>query len=59
MPRAARLAAKIKSDKGVAAELVPGDRGSFEVFRDERLVFSKLQSNRFPTSEDEILALLV
>ncbi len=58
MPRAARLAASIKSAKGLDVELAPGGRGAFEVSRDGALVFSKLATNRFPTSDDEVLALL-
>jgi len=52
------LAAKIKQDKGLDAQLVPGARGSFEVFKDGQRVFSKLDLGRFPTSDDEVLAKL-
>lgn len=33
-----------------AAELKPGDRGSFEVFVDDELLFSKLELDRFPNT---------
>jgi len=52
------LAAKIKSATGASSELVHGARGAFEVFKDDALVFSKLATNRFPTSDDEVIALL-
>ena len=52
------MAAKIKATNGAESELVPGARGSFEVWKDGVLVFSKLKIARFPTSEDEVLALL-
>jgi selT/selW/selH-like putative selenoprotein len=53
------LAAEIKSKKGVPdVAVVPGARGSFEVFKDGRCVFSKLELGRFPHSEAEVLALL-
>jgi selT/selW/selH-like putative selenoprotein len=43
---------------GVAVELVPGRRGAFEVTRDGALVYSKLASGRFPTSDDEVIVAL-
>ena len=54
------MAAAIKSAKGSGVEtvLVKGARGSFEVFKDDALVFSKLGTGRFPGSEDEIVLLL-
>lgn len=36
-------------------ELLPGDRGAFEIRVDGRLVFSKLAEGRFP-EEAEVLA---
>jgi len=38
-------------------ELKPGDRGAFEVYLDEKLIFSKLQLDRFP-NEGEIINLI-
>jgi selT/selW/selH-like putative selenoprotein len=55
------LAAAIKKAPALAGsgsvevELVPGRRGSFEVTKDGALVYSKLQSGRFPTSNDEVI----
>jgi selT/selW/selH-like putative selenoprotein len=39
----------------VDVEIVPGARGSFEVYRDATRVFSKLEGGRFPNSDDEVL----
>jgi selT/selW/selH-like putative selenoprotein len=52
------LAAEIKKAKGLDATTVPGARGAFEVFRDGVLVYSKLKTGRFPTSEQEVVDLL-
>ena len=48
----------IESKKGYEVEIEPGDRGSFEVYKDGTRVFSKLTLGRFPGSEDEVIALL-
>ena len=37
-------------------ELAEGARGAFEVYKDGRLVFSKLTVGRFPSSDAEVLA---
>jgi hypothetical protein len=37
---------------------VKGDEGVFDVFADGHLVFSKHEQGRFPTSPDEVLALI-
>jgi selT/selW/selH-like putative selenoprotein len=34
----------------VTIEIIPGDRGSFEVIVDKIMVFSKLDLDRFPNS---------
>ena len=39
---------------GFWADIEPGDTGSFEVYVDEQLIFSKLQEDRFP-NENEII----
>ena len=39
---------------GFWAEIVPGARGAFEVYVNEQLIFSKLQSDRFP-NENEVI----
>jgi len=48
----------IEKKKGHEVEIRPGDRGSFEVYKDGSRVFSKLTLGRFPDSEDEVLAVL-
>ncbi len=55
--RAAGLAAEIKAAKGFDAELVKSSGGVFEVWADERLVFSKKALGRFP-NPGEVLAAL-
>ena len=53
------MAAEIRSKKsGVEVGLVPGARGSFEVYKDGQLVFSKLELGRFPKNDQEVIALL-
>ena len=54
------MAARIKAVKGGDLEtlLVKGARGSFEVYRDDVLLFSKLATGQFPASEDEVVKLL-
>jgi selT/selW/selH-like putative selenoprotein len=49
------LAAAIKGKKGLDVEIEPGARGAFEVYRDGKLVFSKLSLGRFPDSEGEVI----
>ena len=48
------MAAKIQKEHGVAAELVAGGGGVFDVERDGKLIFSKHDEGRFP-EESEIL----
>jgi predicted Rdx family selenoprotein len=42
------LAAAIKQKLGVDTELVPGGKGNFKVWQDDRLLFSKKDVGRFP-----------
>ena len=42
---------------GYKAELKPGTRGSFEVFLNNQLIFSKLQTGRFP-EDNEIITFI-
>ena len=42
---------------GVNAELIPGDKGIFDVVADGRKVFSKDESGRFPEADEVIAAL--
>jgi selT/selW/selH-like putative selenoprotein len=51
------LAAAIRSEFGIEAELIEGDAGIFDVVADGKLLFSKHQSDRFPEPE-EVLAQL-
>ena len=52
-PRAVGLAAKIKDEFGFDSELVPGDKGIFDVYApDGKLIFSKYSVGRFPETED-------
>ena len=47
-PTAVSLADELKKAFGVEATLVPGSGGAFEITVDGNLIFSKLQSGRFP-----------
>jgi selenoprotein W-related protein len=51
------LAAAIRDEFDVEAELVKGDNGIFDVEVDGRNIFSKHEVGRFPEN-DEVLALL-
>jgi selenoprotein W-related protein len=42
------LAASLKQEFGVEAELIRGTNGVFDIVVDDRLIFSKHQSGRFP-----------
>ena len=53
-PRARSLRFDINDMFGFWADIVPGATGSFEVYVDEQLIFSKLQEDRFP-NENEII----
>jgi selT/selW/selH-like putative selenoprotein len=46
------LAAEIKQQRGIDANLVRGSGGEFEVTLDGTLLFSKKQSGRFPDFEE-------
>ncbi len=47
-PKALSLRRTLESEFGIVAELKPGDRGAFEIFVNDNLIFSKLQLGRFP-----------
>jgi selenoprotein W-related protein len=54
-PLAASLAMNVKAATGISSELIGSNKsGSFEVFLDGELVFSKLQTNSFPDHKDII-----
>ncbi len=46
------MAARIKEELGVEAELIKGDNGIFDVEADGRLVYSKHETGRFPEDEE-------
>lgn len=52
MPRASSLAATIKNELGIDAELTRGDRGVFDVAVNGRVIFSKSSAGRFPNDEE-------
>ena len=52
------MEAALKRELGIAAELIKGDRGIFEVRADGAVIFSKKEcGGRFPTHEEVIAAL--
>jgi selenoprotein W-related protein len=46
--KAAKLADELKKEFGIEAALVTGEVGSFDVFLNGELVFSKSEAGRFP-----------
>jgi selenoprotein W-related protein len=52
LPRASSLAATIKKELGIEAELTRGDRGVFDVAVDGNVIFSKYSTGRFPDDEE-------
>ena len=52
LPRAESLAAEIQKKYGVDAELIQGVKGIFDVYVDDKLVFSRHQEGRFPEPQD-------
>jgi len=54
-PRALSLGDELSNQFGDnIVKLKPGDRGAFEVFVNGQLIFSKLQTDRFPEHEEII-----
>jgi selenoprotein W-related protein len=51
------LAATIKGETGVDAELVCGGGGIFDVVVDGEMIFSKHQSHRYPEEQEIVDAL--
>ena len=54
---AARLAEEIKKELDIDVELKPGELHSFDVFVNDKLIFSKFEADRFPEPE-EIIAII-
>jgi len=53
-PRAAGLADKIKQEFGVISELIPGSKGVYDIVVDNKTIYSKDQTKRFPNNDDII-----
>jgi len=49
------LAAAIKKKLHVDVELMTGRRGSFEVTKDGKTVFSRLETGVFPSSDEAVV----
>ena len=47
-PDAARVADELKKELSIEADLIAGDNGIFDVKIDDKLVFSKFDTGRFP-----------
>lgn len=56
-PRAAGLADIIKKEFGITPKLIPGSKGIYDIIVDEKTIFSKHQTKRFPDN-DEIIKLI-
>jgi selT/selW/selH-like putative selenoprotein len=57
-PRAVSLAAKIKDRLKLETNIIPGDKGEFNIYdTNGQLIFSKKDLGRFPET-DEIISLL-
>ena len=56
-PRAARLAEKIKKETSITPQLISGSNGVYDIIVDDKTIFSKHQSNRFPDN-DEVIKLI-
>jgi selenoprotein W-related protein len=57
LPQASSLAAKIKREFGINAELIKGGGGVFDVKADGKLIYSKHETGRFPENQEVINAL--
>ena len=55
--KANSLSAKIEKKYGVKPVLVKSSGGAFEIYKDDKKVYSKLQTKKFPDF-DEVLKLL-
>jgi selenoprotein W-related protein len=52
LPRATSLAAEIEEKFKVKSELEASSGGAFEVFVNGKKIFSKLETGRFPETEE-------
>ncbi|MCP4722110.1 MAG: hypothetical protein GY860_21845 [Desulfobacteraceae bacterium] len=44
----------IKQEFGVISELIPGSKGVYDIVVDNKTIFSKDQTKRFPNNDDII-----
>ena len=51
------MAASIRDELGIAAILIEGNNGIFDVIVDDKIIFSKHETERFP-DHDEVIDLL-
>lgn len=51
------MAAAIKSELGIEAELIKGGGGIFDIKADSKVVYSKHQTGRFPEHAEVVEAL--
>ncbi|MCD4718278.1 MAG: Rdx family protein [Desulfobacula sp.] len=47
----------IKKEFGISPQLIPGSKGIYDIIVDEKTIFSKHQTKRFPDN-DEIIKLI-
>ena len=52
--KAEDVADALKKEYGVEADIQIGDTGSFDVYVNEELIFSRYEEGRFPTNEELI-----
>ena len=51
-PKAAGLAEDLKKSLDIEIKIVPGNKGIFDVLLDDKLIYSKYKSGRFPDIAD-------
>jgi len=52
--KAEDVAKALKKEYGVEADIQVGDTGSFDVYVNDELIFSRFEEGRFPTNEELI-----
>lgn len=57
LPRATEMKVEIEKTLKLKVELEPGENGIYDVYNDDKLIFSKHKQLRFPVTE-EIIKLL-